>query len=129
MLGGKRIRQASGGGREDVNLAVNGSTAASVSAMTGRSLKSPWRIIKRDSLRMTADGRFIVFARFGLMWAAKRPCQCPRRRCFCPVVRLPTVAGAANTARRTNTGFNTLKALQKALRKRYRTERRKRRKT
>ena len=76
-------------------------------------MKSPWKIVRRGKRRETRDGHYVIFAHFGLMWAAKdmRKCKCNPRSCFCDPVKLP--GGISGT------GFYNLKDIQAALKAHY----------
>ncbi len=75
-------------------------------------MSEPCDIVTRKRRRQTRDGRYIVFPRFGLLWVARRPCDC-ERHCFCNIPPLKLPGGIAGEA------FHTLKALQAALRVHY----------
>lgn len=70
----------------------------------------PCKIIRVGKLRYTRDRKYRIGVQFGLMWAAYKGCKCDKQ-CCCNSAKLP--GGVAGT------GFNSLKAIQAALRTEY----------
>jgi len=81
---------------------------------TPNAIKRPWVIVRRGKRRETRDGRYVIFAHFGMYWAAKdvAKCTCARHACYCEPITLP--GGIAGT------GFEDLTKIQAALKAHYR---------